>query len=89
MSQSEKIGAANLEERTNLHLQFGPLIGGKDLVRNLGYKSAAAFRQAVRRGTLPVEVFEIPNRRGKFALTSDIERWLAGVKNAIRIRKGG
>jgi hypothetical protein len=65
---------------SDLLTQSGPLTGGKDLVKALGYRSAAAFRQASQRGTLPVHVFEIPSRRGKFALTSDIINWLSDIK---------
>ncbi len=60
--------------------QFGPLISGSDLVRCLGYKSAAAFRQASKRGVLPVRVFELPRRKGKFAFSSEVAAWLAGLQ---------
>lgn len=50
---------------TELH---GPLIGGSTLCKVLGFNSAEAFRQAFFRGQIPVKVFCIPNRRGKFAL---------------------
>lgn len=61
----------------DLRTKHGPLIGGGDLTKVLGYKSQEAFRQALRRGTLPVTVFELEGRRGKFALTDDIENWLS------------
>lgn len=89
MTRSIEMNAGESEQRMDLQSRFGPLLGGQDLVKSLGYKSAAAFRQAVKRGTIPVEVFEIPNRRGKFALTSDIECWLAGVKRIRIDEKGG
>lgn len=56
---------------------YGPMISGKSLVKVLGYSSADAFRQAVSRGTVPVKVFPIENRRGRFALACDIAKWLA------------
>ena len=62
---------------------FGPLIGGKDLVHVLGFKTPAAFRQALRLNRLELKIFAIEGRRGKFALTSDIEKWLDNLnKNA-------
>jgi len=66
-----------------------PLIGGKELFLSLGYPSAAAFRQAQRRGQLPIEVFSIPNRRGKFALRADFARWLNSLKGSDFAKKGG
>ena len=56
--------------------RYGPLIGGKDLRQALGFPSAAAFRQAALRGTLPVAVFTLPNRKGRFALTGEVSAWL-------------
>jgi hypothetical protein len=68
---------------------FIPLIGGKELILSLGYPSAAAFRQAQRRGQLPIEVFSIPNRRGKFALRADFAHWLNSLKSSDFAKKGG
>jgi hypothetical protein len=64
-----------LEEE--LTQRYGPLISGDDLRRVLGYSSPEAFRQALARKTMPIPVFAIPNRRGKFALTKDVAIWLA------------
>jgi hypothetical protein len=64
---------------SELASRFGPLLGGHDLVQVLGFPNAAAFRQARRQGRLGVHVFDLPSRRGKFALTSDVARWLANV----------
>lgn len=55
----------------------GPMIYGKALYKALGYGSGDAFRQAVSRKSVPVPVFPIENRRGKFALTKDVALWLA------------
>ena len=59
-----------------LHKEFGPLMGGEDLRRALGYRSTPAFARAVRLNTVGVTVFEIPGRRGKFAMTADVAAWL-------------
>ncbi|QNN76831.1 hypothetical protein IAE60_12875 [Pseudoxanthomonas mexicana] len=56
---------------------YGPLIGQEELWRALGYSSLDAFRQAQLRGTVPVRVFAVENRRGKFALAQDVANWLA------------
>lgn len=57
---------------------LGAVVGGGDLSRALGYRTQAAFRQALARDRLPVRVFEIEGRRGRFARTGDIARWLWG-----------
>lgn len=62
---------------------YGVIVGGSRLTRALGYPTQAAFRQAVARGRVPVPLFTIPGRRGKFAQIPDIARWvheLAGNK---------
>ena len=55
---------------------YGPLIGGKDLVQVLGFKTSAAFRRAVRMNMLGVKTFNIEARRGKFAFSKDVDEWL-------------
>jgi len=68
--------AAQLEE--GLMKRFDtPLISGEDLQKALGYKSIDALRQAIVRKTVPVPVFTIAHRRGKYALIKDIAIWLA------------
>ncbi len=61
--------------------QFGPLIGGIDLRKALGFRSAATFQRAIREKTLKIPIFDVPGRRGKFALTADVATWLATVSN--------
>lgn len=72
-SQEERIAKELVEAN-------GPLIGGSALRKALGFPSAEAFRQASFRGHVPVKVFSIPNRRGKFAFTRDVATWLAKLK---------
>lgn len=63
--------------------RFGPIVGGTELERLLGFTSSPAFRQAYHRGRLPVKVFTLPERRGKFAFTADIAAWLASVRAGL------
>lgn len=58
----------------------GPLVGGKDLINVLGFKTPSAFRRAVRMGMLTIHTFEIEGRRGRFALSKDVDDWLATLK---------
>lgn len=75
--QPETAQVAALEEyRASLIAQYGPLIGGRDLVRSLGFRTQAAFDKARREQRLPIRVFRIEGRRGRFALTLDVAQWL-------------
>lgn len=71
---------ADLLERDLLARYGSPLLGGDDLRSVLGYPSVEALRQAICRGTVPVPVFAVEHRRGKFALTKDVAAWLAKLR---------
>lgn len=66
--------------------QFGPILSSETLVKVLGYKSAAAYRQAVVRHTVPVPLFQIPNRRGRFALARDVAIWISQQRQSVTSR---
>jgi len=74
-SETEIATALALEK--DLLDRYGLLLTGDALIRELGYASKAAFRQSLVRKTVPVPVFELDNRRGKYALAKDIARYLA------------
>ena len=57
--------------------RHGPMVGNDNLRAALGYPSMEAFRQAAARNQLPVPVFSVEHRRGKFALVKDVAHWLA------------
>lgn len=65
--------------------RHGPVLGGADLARALGYRSLAAFRQARRRGQVDIALFTLPNRRGVFALTLVVATWLAHTYQANQV----
>lgn len=73
----DPLQALTNELKQDLMAQYGPVIGSKDLYKSLGYGSADALRQAVSRKTVPVHVFSIESRKGKFALAKDVALWLA------------
>lgn len=64
----------DLESR--LTRALGAVVGGRILSRTLGYRTQSAFRQALARKRLPVPIFVLEGRRGRFAYTGDIARWL-------------
>lgn len=67
--------------------KHGPLIANDALRIALGYQSIDAFRQALVRKTVPVPVFTLENRRGKYALVKDVAIWLAEQRNAVAAKK--
>lgn len=81
METAETTALATELERT-IEEKYGVLLNDEQLCALLAYRSMDAFRQSVNRKTLPVPVFSIPNRKGKFALTRDVARWLAEQRNA-------
>ena len=68
--------AAHLENQL-LNLYKTPLLTDQPLRDCLGYPSSDAMRQAIVRNTIPIKVFTIKNRRGKFELVRDVAYWLA------------
>ena len=70
--------AAALER--DLLEKHGPMIANDDLRIALGYPTMDAFRQALSRKTVPVPVFALEKRRGKFALVKDVAVWLAAQR---------
>lgn len=60
---------------------YGPLIGGKDLIAALGFKTNAAFRRAVRLSMLQIDTFQIEGRRGRFAFSKEVDDWLLALKH--------
>lgn len=73
--------ASELEHR--LCERYGLMLGSKDLWRELGYPSPNAFRQALIRGTVDIPVFEVSNRRGRFALAHDVAQWIASQRLGV------
>lgn len=59
--------------------QFGELLSIADLASALRYPSAAAVRQARRRGRLPVEMQLLSGRRGWFATARAVAEYLYQV----------
>lgn len=61
----------------------GHVVGGEALYRLLGYVSADAFQQALRRDAVGVPVFALPGRRGKFAMTRDVSAFLLRHRDRV------
>lgn len=79
-SADKKAAAAELAavlEADLLRQHGSSLLTGESLRQALGYRSVHALRKAIERGTVPVSIFPIENRRGQYALTKDVANWLA------------
>jgi len=72
--------------RSELLALYGPLIGGEELMRAAGFRTANAFKLAARRGRVGFDVFQITGRRGQFARTSDVAEWLNSIGRVTRAR---
>jgi hypothetical protein len=60
--------------------RYGPLMGSAALAEALGFSSVGAFRQACWRGKVNIQLFNLPGRNGRFALTQDVVRWLWAMR---------
>lgn len=67
--EPEELANAILQER-------GPLLRLADIWQLLGYPSLQAARKAAIRESAPIELIELPGRRGRFARTTEFARWL-------------
>jgi hypothetical protein len=79
-SRSEKIDELEKIFEKDLMEQYGPLLTGDDLRRALGYISKDAFRQSMVRNTVPVKLFSLEHKKGKYAFTKDVAYYLASVR---------
>lgn len=80
MHDDEILNLMSREFETELLKTYGPLITGEPLTQALGYKSSAALNRAAKKGEIPFQLFDIEYRRGKFAFTKDVARWLATIR---------
>ena len=62
---------------------YGLFISGHDLRHLLGYKTGDAFRQAVRRGSIPFPTFIPEGRRERVARTHDVATWLHSLDKKL------
>lgn len=74
----EEIEALVLQPESDLKSTYGsPILTLEQLSKVLNYKSLSALRQAIARKQLAVPLFQLPNRRGKFALIAEVAKFLA------------
>lgn len=76
-TNNEEFNVLLREIESRLVEAHGHVLSGDALCRALGYRTMGALRQAASLGKLPVPTFMPENRRGRYALTMDVAKWLA------------
>lgn len=61
--------------------RYGLLLGRESLKEALGFPSLYALDQYVRRGHLDLKLLQMPNRRGKFALATEVAAYLLRISD--------
>jgi len=80
---------ASVRKVTRLLIRdYGMCIGGENLRRLLGFKSARAFGHAVRRGHLSLNFFKFPGRRGRYVLATDVAEWISKLAQPASAQTG-
>ncbi len=70
--------------------RYGLMLPSRVLWKLLGYPSTDAWRKAIQRKTIPVPIFQIPERNGYFALSRDVAVWIAKARmSAEESTEGG
>ena len=80
MSGNETIGG----RKERLFSRYGELVSAAELARLLKFPTADALRKAHERGQLPISVVRMPGRRGLFASTWSVARFLDDCEAAQR-----
>lgn len=78
VSSAKQNASLSAEAQVLEHLlkKYGPVLGHEDLRQLLRFPSAEAFERYVARGNLGFELLQLPRRRGRFALASEVARFL-------------
>ena len=63
-----------------LQLYGSPIVSGENLKAALGFNSLDALRKSITRGKLPIPLFPMENRKGKYALVKDVACYLAKIR---------
>jgi hypothetical protein len=77
MTEVQVLALQKKIEADLLTLFGSPLLTVSDMTKALNYSSAASIHQSISKKTFPIKVFNMPNRREKFALTSNVASYLA------------
>lgn len=70
---------SNMSLEIDSYLPKAPLLTAAETARLLGYPTTGALAKARQAGRLPIEMFQVPGRRGWFAATPKVRAWLQAV----------
>ena len=87
MEERTQVDALASELEVDLKDRYGLMVGSTALWRELGYASYEAFRKAKQRGRIEVPLFDVPNRRGSFALSKEVASWIARQRCSADVGK--
>lgn len=75
--QKQILHAESAEEiAEHITLEYGLLVRVADTWNLMGFASPEAARRAALRGSFPIRLLCIPNRRGSFIQSRDLAEWL-------------
>lgn len=60
----------------DVYLPRAPILSGPETARVMGFPTTEAMYKARQAGRLPIELFQLPGRRGWFASTLAVREWL-------------
>lgn len=78
------IGDTTAHADVDSYLPRVPILTASETARLLGYPSTGALAKARQAGRLPIEMFQVPGRRGWFAATPVVRAWLQKVMSGDR-----
>ncbi|BDU22502.1 hypothetical protein DYGSA30_39590 [Dyella sp. GSA-30] len=73
------IASAHMHVDLDSYLPNVPILTASETARLLGYPSTGALAKARQAGRLPIEMFQVPGRRGWFAATPAVRNWLQAI----------
>lgn len=59
--------------------EWGYVMNATGLRKALGFRSSNVLRTAISENRVPFKTFKIAGRRGPYALTADVAKWLASL----------
>lgn len=78
--------SASDQANLDLYLPRLPILSGAETARIMGFPTTEALYKARQAGRLPIELFQLPGRRGWFAATQSVREWLQSSLKPAAIR---
>ena len=72
---------------SELKQEAGYIVSGDALRRALGFSTIGAMTKAIARKKLPLPLFEMPNRRGKFIRARELAYFIACQRAKVGVQE--